>query len=382
MYQRHTIVITALTLDEGNYSLCVILGTVFTLGDGENGESLMSLPGVLNVTVCIPAKDEKENLVVLLQEIDAVLEHPFVGEAVVVVFDDGSRDGTLNEFRAESFGRFQLRVLHSIVSVGKSSALQYAIDEALGLESDVIIMMDGDGQDDPSRIPDFLEQILRGSDVVNGRRTNREHSALKRASSRAFNQAVRSSTGLGLWDVNSGYKAFSRSAALALRPYFYGELHRVILVIAVWVGLQVGEVRVINRPRRNGKSKYGIARGWRGLFDLMTIQFLRRYHARPGHFFSGIGVTLIATGLAVFLWTVVGGSGLSAWLLDPIAPWATMGALAFGGVFISFGFTAELLVFLSKAPPTSVVRSQDSYPYHPSPQKKDAPRPHVPGIET
>jgi hypothetical protein len=170
-----------------------------------------------------------------------------------------------------------------------------------------------------------------------------------------------------VWDVNSGYKAFSRSAATALRPYFYGELHRVILVIAVWVGLQVGEVKVVNRPRKNGKSRYGIARGWRGLFDMVTIQFLRRYHARPGHFFSGIGSLLLVFGASVFFAYLASGQGIVTWLNDPVSVGLTVGSGALGAVFISLGFLAELIVFSAKGPSTSVLRSHDSYPLYPPP---------------
>jgi len=325
----------------------------------------MGLPVVLNVTICIPAKNERENLSELLLELDGALNHDLVGEAVVVIFDDGSADGTFEHFRHAEFSRFELRVLHSLVSVGKSAALQNAIDEALSGDSDVIVMMDGDCQDDPSHLPELIETLLNGHDVVNGRRFNREHSKFKQVSSRAFNGAVRQVSGLRLWDINSGYKAFSRSAAYALRPYFYGELHRVILVIAVWVGLAVGDVKVVNRPRRSGKSHYGFARGWRGLFDLVTIQFLRRYHARPGHFFSGIGSLLLIFATSVFFAYLASGQGMVTWFGHPIWPGLTFGSLALGGIFISLGFLAELIVFSSKGPSTSVLRSHDSYPVYP-----------------
>ena len=327
----------------------------------------MDVPVVLNVTVCIPARNERENLGVLLAEIEAALHHPLLGESHVVIFDDGSDDGTFEYLRDTEFSTFRLRVLRSLVSVGKSQALQNAIDEALALDADVIVMMDGDGQDEPFHLPELIEMLTQGYDVVNGRRANREHSRAKTMSSRAFNGAVRLVTGISLWDVNSGFKAFSRSAALALRPYFYGELHRVILVIAVWVGLHVGEVRVVNRPRMHGETKYGIARGWRGLFDLLTIQFLRRYSARPGHFFSGIGTMLLVLASSVFLAYLFSGQGIQPWLTDAFAPWVTLGSLALGLVFISIGFLAELMVFLSKSPSTAVLRSHESSPPPPPP---------------
>ena len=327
----------------------------------------MGLPLVFNVTVCIPARNEWENLGELLGEIDAALHHHLVGDAYVVIFDDGSEDGTFENLRHMAFSRFELRVLHSLVSGGKSQALHHAIAEALELDSDVVVMMDGDGQDDPSRLPDFIETLANGHDVVNGRRTNREHSLGKKISSKAFNGTVRLVTGMRLWDVNSGFKAFSRSAALALLPYFYGELHRVILVIAVWVGLRVGEVKVVNRPRRNGVTKYGVARGWRGILDLLTIQFLRRYHARPGHFFSGVGTMLLVLGSSVFFAHLFSGRSIEPWLSDPFASGMTLGSIALGAMFISIGFLAELMVFLSKSPSTAALRSHESIHIYPPP---------------
>lgn len=322
----------------------------------------MVLPDALKVAICIPAKNERENLTELLKEIDSALNHPLVGEALVVIFDDGSDDETFEHMKSIGFSQFELRVLHSIVSLGKSAALQHAIDEALALDSDVVVMMDGDCQDNPSELPDFLESLRDGHEVVNGRRANREHGRVKRLSSRAFNAAVRQLTGLRFWDINSGYKAFSRSAATALRPYFYGELHRVILVIAVWLGLKVGEVRVVNRPRKNGKSHYGITRAWRGFFDMVTIQFLRRYHARPGHFFSGIGSLLLILGAAVFSGHFLSRMGIDTWFAEPMWAGLAVGSAALGAVFISLGFLGELVVFSSRAPATAVVRSYGSYP--------------------
>ena len=323
----------------------------------------METPVVLNVAICLPAKNELENLLVVLEEIDSILSHPLVGEAVVVVFDDGSTDDTFAQLREAQFQRFRLAVLRSLVSVGKSAGLRHAVEEALTLDVDAVITLDSDGQDDPSEIPSLLRTLVDGKDVVNGRRGNREHPFLKRQSSRLFNATVRRVSGQALWDINSGLKAYSRSAAMSLHPYFYGELHRVILVVAVWLGLDVGEVRVTNRKRLFGKTKYGPARGWRGLFDLTTIQFLRSYHARPGHFFSGFGVSLMLVGVATLIGSLVRGPEIIGGPASAVVVVLGVGCLALGGIFISFGFVAELIVFLSKGAFTAVIGRQESYPH-------------------
>ena len=209
-------------------------------------------------------------------------------------------------------------------------------------------MMDADGQDDPRYLPEMLEKLMSGAEVVNGRRSNRKHSFSKRQSSRLFNRLVRAMTGMSVLDVNSGLKGFTRATAEYLDNYLYGELHRVILVVASWAGFRISEVRVVNRERTAGTTNYGIARGWRGIFDLLTLQALRRYQSRPGHLFSGLGAVFSVGGVLVAL----GGSALTppggGFVLGWIA--AVFIGVGFGAVLIGLGFIAELVLFLSRNP--------------------------------
>lgn len=317
----------------------------------------MDIPVVLNVAVCLPARDENENLDLVLDELASALRHSIIGKALVVIFDDASRVDLGSQIANRYSDSFELIVIRSSVRIGKSSALHHAFAEALREDIDAVVMMDADWQDDPQYIPAMLHALIDGKDVVNGRRVNRQHTWLKRLSSKAFNATVRRFTNVDVADINSGYKAMSRSGALALMPYLYGELHRVILVVAVWIGLHVGEVKVVNRPRRFGKTKYGITRAWRGILDMWTVQFLRRYHSRPGHFFSGTGIAMISLASAVLLAGWVGPSmgfdiGANEVLRD-----VAFRAVFYGAILVSIGFLAELILFLSKGAPTVAIRS-------------------------
>ncbi len=316
--------------------------------------------GALVRAICLPAFNERENLVPLLEEISAAIS-VLDGRSLVIVADDGSTDGTTEMLKGRSFSGFDLVVIHSRVRVGKAAALKKAIHTALSRDASQIVMMDADGQDDPRYVKDLFEELSSGADLVNGRRANRAHGKGRRFSSRLFNAAVRRLTNIQMWDINSGFKGFSERGAVALLPYLYGELHRVIMVIAVWLGLSVKDIKVQNRPRTSGESKYGLARGWRGLFDLITIQFLRRYHSRPGHFFSGIGAFLLATGFVVFVLGFFPYINGDAFPPGSYFPWIGFSAIAFGVVFVSFGFISELMLFLSKNPLTSVVSIHESH---------------------
>ncbi|CAB4634748.1 unannotated protein [freshwater metagenome] len=321
------------------------------------GAGALDIPVILNVAVCLPAHDEKENIDLLLAELSHALKSPVIGKALVVIFDDASPAHLGAQLAPWRFDSFELVVLRSSVRIGKSEALHHAVSEALREDIDAIVMMDADWQDDPQYIPAMMQELISGNDVVNGRRVNLQHPWSQRVSSRAFNATVRRVTKVPMADISSGYKAMSRSGALALMPYLYGELHRFSLVMAVWIGLHVGEVNVVHRPRRFGKTKQGFARGWRGMLDVWTVQFLRRYHARPGQLFSGIGIAIIATSALLLLagWAVpgLGFEFAASGVLTDVAS----RAIFYGAIFVSIGFLAELIVFLSRGAPTIAIRS-------------------------
>lgn len=306
---------------------------------------------IRHLAICLPARDEADSLRTLLPELDGAVVNLGVKRVSVFVFDDGSRDGTADVVRSTRLSNAEVFLIHSLVRVGKASGLQHCVAAALEEGADAVVMMDADGQDDPAYILDLLTQLKSGLDLVNGRRTNRAHGVGKKISSRAFNATVRRISGERIWDVNSGLKGFSRRGAENLLPYLYGELHRVLVIIAVWLGLSVGEIPVTNRPRFAGKTKYGVARGWRGLFDLATIQFLRRYHSRPGHFFSGIGVFMVLLGAVFF---ALGLASAASGGFFGVLVWGGISLSGFGFMFVSFGFLSELMLFLSKDPVTSV----------------------------
>lgn len=305
-------------------------------------------PNHVKVALCLPARNEWQSLQQLLPEIAAVNEKWDSADLHVVVFDDGSTDGTASYLGEYPSSGFTLSVLRSPSPVGKTPALAGAFRYARDAGVDYIFMMDADGQDDPHYLPEMLQTLMSGAEVVNGRRSNRKHSFAKRQSSRLFNGIVRAITGLSLLDVNSGLKGFTRAAAEYLDSYLYGELHRVLLVVASWAGFRIGEVRVVNRERTAGTTKYGLARGWRGIFDLLTLQALRRYHSRPGHLFSGLGTVFLAGGVLA----VLGGLVLTSAAGDFQSGWIAVFLIAvgFGAVLLGLGFVAELLLFLSRNP--------------------------------
>lgn len=248
-----------------------------------------------DVSVVLPAFNEAENLPVVIPHIASTLDGLGCSWEILVV-DDGSTDDTrqiMAGLRSENIRYLRLRR-----NSGKSAALSLGLGAVRG---DQVVLMDADGQDDPSALPEMLALLADGShDLVTGRRATRHDRFVKRNTSKIYNGVTARVTGVPGRDFNSGLKAMTRELADSLE--MYGELHRYIPVLAVWSGFRVTEIDVAHHERLHGTSKFGRARFWRGFLDLVTVKFLTTYTARPFHLFGGIGFIIGAIGSALLLW--------------------------------------------------------------------------------
>jgi glycosyltransferase involved in cell wall biosynthesis len=247
--------------------------------------------------------DEEGTLRELADRIDQACQQ--AGEPYELLFvDDGSRDGSVRVVEQLVGERPALRLLELQGNFGKSAALAAGFAEARG---DIVFTLDADLQDDPKEIPRFLAKLAEGFDVVSGYKAKRHDPISKVVPSRIFNAMVRLLTGVGLHDVNCGFKAYRAVVIKNLR--LYGEMHRFVPVLAHWKRFTIAEIVVEHHPRKFGSSKFGGGRFFRGLMDLLTVFFLLRYERRPAHFFGAVGalVFTVGTGLLCYLsvlWTM------------------------------------------------------------------------------
>lgn len=235
--------------------------------------SFMDLPADADLlSVVIPAKDERDNLAVLIPEIHAALAGR---RHEVIVVDDGSTDGTaalLADMRGA--GRPVRHVRHDS-PCGQSAAVRSGVQHARGA---VVATIDGDGQNDPAYIPALVGALAAGGALVGmaaGQRLKRTDGPWKKTASRLANGLRGAILQDGTRDSGCGLKALPRSVFLRL-PYFDGW-HRFLPALVIREGFAVVHVDVVDRPRRFGRSNYGILdRGVRGALDLFGVWWLRK----------------------------------------------------------------------------------------------------------
>jgi dolichol-phosphate mannosyltransferase len=231
------------------------------------------MTGAVAISVVVPVKDEAGNVGPLAREIAAAL----AGEAHEIIFiDDGSTDGTGAALAALKTEIPQLRVLRHSRNLGQSRGIRSGVLAARG---DIIITLDGDGQNDPADIPKLLAALHAEAEVgmVSGVRTKRKDTASRRIASKLGNALRSAMLGDGASDTGCGLKAFRRQAFLEL-PYF-DHIHRFLIALVLREGWKVRYVPVNHRPRLTGTSKYtNFGRLLVSVHDLLGVRWLQRRH--------------------------------------------------------------------------------------------------------
>ena len=252
----------------------------------------MTTAHALDLTVVVPLYEEEENVDAAVAEVLGVLDDlPHSSELVLV--NDGSKDATGELAMAWAKRDPRVRVIHFRRNYGQTAAIQAGFDASRGA---VVILMDGDQQNDPRDIPQLLGKMADGYDVVSGWRKNRQDRTLSRKlPSRVANRMISRFTGTELHDYGCTLKAYSAEIVHELR--LYGELHQFIPALAAMSGARVGELPVNHRPRLRGRSKYGLGRVPRVLLDLITVKFMLRYLTKPMQFFGKWGLVCATLGL-------------------------------------------------------------------------------------
>lgn len=253
------------------------------------------------LSIVIPLLNEEESLPELSAWISRVMhENGFSFELLFI--DDGSTDRSWAVIEGLQQQYPEIRAIKFRRNYGKSAALNVGFEAAKG---EVVFTMDADLQDSPEELPGMFRRLKEeGYDLISGWKKKRYDPPSKTIPTKLYNAATRQMSGItNLHDFNCGLKAYRRDVIKNIEVY--GEMHRYIPVIAKWAGFtRIGEQVVEHRPRKYGKTKFGLSRFVYGLLDLLSIFFVGKFGKRPMHFFGFMGVLSFLFGLICTIWII------------------------------------------------------------------------------
>ncbi len=294
------------------------------------------------LSVFLPVFNEEPNLRPLHGKLNEALKA--LGRTAEIIYvDDGSTDGSLRVLRELALSDDRVRVVALRRNYGQTAAMAAGIDAAGG---EVLIPMDADMQNDPADIARLLEKLGEGYDVVSGWRKDRQDKLITRKiPSMLANRLISWIGGVPLHDYGCSLKVYRRESIEDVR--LYGEMHRFIPIYASWAGARVAEIPVTHHARTMGKSKYGLSRTLKVVFDLMTIKFMASYQTKPLYIFGTAGLLTFVVSFLSALFALL--MKYASWphhadLVQTPLPVMAMVSLVLGIQFFLMGLLAEMLV--------------------------------------
>ena len=225
------------------------------------------------ISVVVPIKDERDNLLALTGQLLKVLQSREESNASpfeIIYVDDGSTDGSSQVLDRLAAEHPAVTVLHFDRNHGQSAGFDAGFKRSNGV---LVVTMDGDLQNDPEDIGTLLP-YAREYDLVCGWRTERHDTLMRKISSRVANAVRNAVTGDRIHDTGCSLKIFRRCVIERLQ--LFNGMHRFFPALALMHGFTVIEVPVRHHPRMHGISKYGVGnRLFRGLYDLMAVRWMQ-----------------------------------------------------------------------------------------------------------
>jgi len=286
------------------------------------------------LSVIVPVYNEEGNVRELHQKIVEACQN--LGKSFEIVFiDDGSKDKTNETCRS----LHPLKLITFRKNFGQTAAFDAGIKNSTG---EIIITMDGDLQNDPADIKLLLEKMDEGFEVVSGWRVKRRDDFFKRISSRAANVARKFLINDGIHDSGCSLKAYKRECFDDLD--LYGEMHRFIPALLKVQGFKVAEIPVAHHPRKHGVTKYNWKRGMKGIVDMISVWFWKKYANRPLHLFGAGGLIIFFVGIASGAALVVARVFYAVPMSNKIWPLIAVFMILMGIQLFIFGLLADIAV--------------------------------------
>ena len=293
---------------------------------------------MLKLSVVVPVYNEVESLPLLLNEATKVLRENFSNQYELVVVDDGSNDGTRDLYHQLRSQYPEVRFVLLSRNYGQSAAMACGIELAIG---QIIVPMDGDGQNDPNDIPLLVKHLETGFECVSGWRKSRKDKNLTRKLPSAIaNTFISRILNVNIHDFGCTLKAYDANLLKSIQVK--GDMHRFLPAYILMFGGRVAELQVNHRDRKFGKSKYGLGRIHRVLLDTLSLWATTNHFHKPIHLFGGVGfIFAIVSSLSLLLSVALKVTGVRNFVDTPLLSVSGF-SLLIALQFLLFGLLAEM----------------------------------------
>ncbi len=293
-----------------------------------------------SVTVLIPVFDEEWAIFPIFGKLNRVIELHSEFKWEILFVDDGSKDGTKKNIDELEQQQPNVSAIRLRKNYGLTQALQAGFDYA---DSDYVVTISGNLQNDPEDIPKMVLQLEAGFDVCVGWRSSQEGRLYRKAPNKFINWLISRISSVKLHDYECTLRAYRTEAVKGLR--LSGNLDLYIPVYVSWQGGRIAEVSVTQLPRSHGHgvSENRTKRTLKTLLDLVFLKFLQRYSTKPLYVFGSIGIvsllsSLISFGFMVF-YKISGGPSF----IETPLPLLTALFFLTGLLLLALGIMTELL---------------------------------------
>jgi glycosyltransferase involved in cell wall biosynthesis len=288
----------------------------------------------IDISVVVPVYNEEGNITKLNAEIQKVVSG-ITGAFEVIFVNDGSTDGSLRELKALK----NITIINLNRRYGQTTAFDAGFKAAQG---DLVISLDGDGQDDPHNFPALIKKLKDDDlDVVAGWRKHRRDKSSVRILTKIGQYLRKKMINDTIHDSGCALRVYRKEAAKSLD--IGGEMHRYIMALLRWKGFRIGEVAVNHRKREHGVSNYNYSKAVRGFIDLVYVWFLYKFSQRPLHLFGYASIISFFFGTVSGIWTVYEKIALGVSISRNGWALVTFFLLLSGIMYFSFGIIIGLL---------------------------------------
>ena len=298
----------------------------------------------MNYSIIVPLYNESNNIINLHDEIMAITDTLKENRNFELIYiDDGSSDDTFDIIKKFENKKINLKILRNKKNLSQSISISNGLENS---EYENIIMLDGDGQNDPKDLINMIEKYEEGYDLVHGyRKKRKDNFILKTLPSLVANFFVRLISSSKIIDHGCSLKIINKK--FLYHENLWGDFHRLLAARLAKEKIKVFQVETNHRERKHGKSNYGLSRVFKVLVDLIYMYLFNKNYNKF-YIIGYLGFFSLLTGLLSFIYMMKLKFINEISFISTPLPLVTSIFLLSSLIFFSFMFIIQLILNIRK----------------------------------